>query len=141
MSLKRREVLRMVAAVPAAAWLGNAVAASEAVRWLFVYDDESHASLADSLARRGVAAAPGSLSKLLPADGDCVRFARECLASAPEVIHGVLRPASFLVIAGTAEEAGFRAIEERMQRSPRGSGQVLFSMQHRSRLRGTFRGT
>jgi hypothetical protein len=129
MSIPRREVLRMVAAMPVAAWLGGAVAAVPARR-LFVYEPRLPAALWRPLAvRQGLAA--GALA--LPGDVERVRFARACLAQGPEWIGGVLRPGDFLVLAGSAEEEGYRLREERMLRSPRQSSHVVFSMQHRSR--------
>jgi hypothetical protein len=128
MSLKRREVLQWAAAVPVAAWMGASAAAAPA-RALWVCDDER---------LRLVLGAAGSRVKVLPADVDCVRFARECLSATPEVIHGALRPGSFLVLSGTAEEAGFRLREEGVlsPQWPDGRTRITFSMQHRSALRG-----
>lgn len=131
MSVKRREVLQWAAAAPLAGWAWSA-AAAPSTRLLFVCDDERLKPLNLWIS------APGSQLKLLPPDVDCVRFARECLAAAPEVIHGALRPGSFLVLTGAAEEAGFRLREEGTLNPPWLGGQprITFSMQHRSGLRG-----
>jgi hypothetical protein len=128
MNIQRREVLRIAAAVPMVAWLGKAAAGAFPVRELFVYDHKSMLSLMEA-PRRGGRTTSGSLVKVLPVDADWVRFARECLATAPVWIHGVLCPASFLVLTGAAEEEGYRMCGERWLRS----GQAAFSMQHRSR--------
>lgn len=132
MTLKRRELLQWAAAVPVATWLGQAAAAAPSERALLVCDDPRLMRL---IAASGTA---GTQVKLLPRDAEAVRFARECLAVAPEVIHGALRAGSFLVLAGTAEEAGFRLREEGVLSPPWQDGQprITFSMRHRSRLRG-----
>jgi hypothetical protein len=64
-------------------------------------------------------------------DGDRVRFARACLAAAPRWIGGVLRPVDLLVLAGSAEEEGFRMRDERLLHLPGLTGHVVFSMQRR----------
>ena len=133
MSIRRRELLQWAAAVPMAAWLGRAAAAPARSHGvcLWVCDDERLRSL---LAAAG---APRSRVLVLPTDVDAVRFARECLAAAPQVIHGALLPGSFLVLAGTAEEAGLRIVEEGVLASQWQDGQarISFKMLHRSRLR------
>jgi len=134
MSIRRRELLQWAAAVPMAAWLGRAAAAPARSHGvcLWVCDDERLRSL---LAAAG---APRSRVRVLPADVDCVRFARECLTATPEVIHGALRGGSFLVLSGTAEEAGFRMVEEGVLPTQWQDGQarITFRMLHRSRLSG-----
>jgi hypothetical protein len=101
--------------MPAAATLVEA-SASEPSRMLFVYDG----SAADAV--RWV-----SKSKLAPADarplaGDRVRFAHALLATAPQTIGGLTRHVDLLVIAGAAEEAGYRLIEQSRYRNPSSGG-------------------
>ena len=129
MSIRRRELLQWAAVLPVATRLGRASAAAP-VRTLCVCDDER---LRSWLAAAG---APRSRVLVLPTDVDAVRFARECLAAAPQVIHGALLPGSFLVLAGTAEEAGLRIVEEGVLASQWQDGQarISFKMLHRSRM-------
>lgn len=131
MNRKRREVLQWAAAVPVATWLGRAAAAAPA-RSLWVCDDERLRSL------WAAAGAPRSCVRVLPGQVDSVRFARECLAAAPEVIQGALRAGSFLVLTGSAEEAGFRLVEEGVLAAawPDGQTRITFRMQHRSAFKG-----
>jgi hypothetical protein len=133
MSVQRRDLLRLAAVVPVAAWLGTRRAAAAPLWRLFVYEPRIPASVWQALAaRQGLAA--GSLRlEPLPADLDRVRFARACVAAAPGWIGGVLRPVDLLVLAGTAEEEGYRMWEERMLRGSQ-AGLVVFAMQHRRRI-------
>jgi hypothetical protein len=125
MSLMRRELLLLAAALPAAARLGATRASQPAARRLFVYDPRLPAAV-----WRPLAAQHGLIEALL-LEGDRVRFARACLATAPDWIGGLIRPADLLVLAGSAEEEGLRLLKERRLRRAGGPDHVFFSMQRR----------
>jgi hypothetical protein len=135
MSLRRRDLLLLAAAMPAAACLASAAAAVAAgrapPRRLFVYGPGVPACVWQPLAVRQGLALRHLPVQALALEGDRVRFARACLAGAPDLIGGVLPAADFLVLSGTAEEAGLRLREERLLRSPGQPGHVVFSMRRR----------
>jgi hypothetical protein len=119
--IERREFLRFVAALPGAALLGwrpaPVVAASSPM--VFVYEP----SLPESVWRR-VATRHGPL-EVRPLEGDRVRFARALLARAPQAISGLTRHVDLLLLAGTAEEEGFRMREQSLMESVRGRQPAL----------------
>jgi hypothetical protein len=127
MSMRRRDLLRAAAVLPAATWLAGARASEAGPRRLFVYEPRLPGEL-----WRPLAAGQGLL-QAVPIAGDRVRFARACLASSPDWIGGVVRPADLLVLAGSAEEEGFRMLTERTGLKAGGAGHVYFSMQRRGR--------
>jgi hypothetical protein len=130
MSLTRRDMLLLAAALPAAGGLGRDAAGAVPRRRIFVYGPGVPASLWQSLAvRQGLATGHLPMAALL-LEGDRVRFARACLAGTPDLLGGVLPAADFLVLCGTAEEAGWRLREERLLRAPGQPGHVVFRMQH-----------
>lgn len=54
--------------------------------------------------------------------GDRVRFARALLAAAPQSIVGLTRHVDLLLLAGAAEEADYRLVEQRRSADPRPPG-------------------
>jgi hypothetical protein len=131
MSIQRRDLLRLAATLPAVACLTGHAQASAPGRRLFVYEPGVPASVWRALAARQGIAAAAVLVAAVAIDGDRVRFARACLATAPGWIGGVLRHADLLVLGGCAEEEGFRMYEERTLRLPGLAGHVVFGMQPR----------
>jgi hypothetical protein len=122
MSFPRRGFLRLLVALPGAALLRwtPAEGAGGGSRRLFVYE----AGLAESVwlpvARRH---AP---MEVRPLAGDRVRFARAVLAASPQSIAGLTRHVDLLLLAGTAEEEGFRLVEQSATRLGAGQPALVF---------------
>lgn len=127
----RRDFLGLLATLPGAALLRwtPVRGAPRQVRMVFVYDPQLPGSVWMPVVLRH---APCSARAVT---GDRVRFAREVLASTPQMIGGLTRHADRLVLTGTAEEVGFRVVEEAVLA---GSGKqqalVFWRMQHRREL-------
>jgi hypothetical protein len=125
--LPRRGFLGLLVALPGAALLRwtPAQGAVNGSRMLFVYEAGLSESVWLPVARRY---AP---LEVRPIEGDRVRFARALLAAAPQSIGGLTRHADLLLLVGTAEEAGFRVVEQSVSRPTGQPALVLWRMQHR----------
>jgi hypothetical protein len=106
--IERRDVLKLVAALPGMALLGwePARASAPASPVLFAYHPAVPESVWRPLAQQHGASAAQAI------EGDRVRFARAWLSCAPQSIGGLTGYADLLILAGAAEEEGFRMREE-----------------------------
>ncbi|WP_338242825.1 hypothetical protein [Aurantiacibacter hainanensis] len=102
MKLTRRTLLAGVAAIPAVLGLDRLSAATPIAGSVFLFD----ASLPEATSRRTAAVEAGQQARAI--EGDCIRFAREVVASGPAIIHGWSRQADALLIEEVAAEAGYR---------------------------------
>lgn len=131
----RRDFLGLLATLPAAAVLRwtPAWGASTRARMVFVHEAALPRSVWLPMALRHAAVSPRAL------EGDRVRFARAILADAPLLIGGLTRHADLIVLAGTAEEAGFRLVEQSTLAQPASQPALIFwRMQHRRVREGVF---
>lgn len=130
--IPRRDFLGLAAAVPGVVLLRltPAQAATAGPRRLFVYE----AGLPERIWRPvALRQAPMQARAL---EGDRVRCARALLAAGPQTIGGLTRYADLLILAGTAEEAGYRLGEQvPLPRSARQPALIVWTMEHR--LRGS----
>jgi hypothetical protein len=132
--LPRRGFLGLLIALPGAALLRWTSAPGAVSRSgpLFVYDAGLSESAWLPVAR------PYAPVEARALEGDRVRFARAVLAAAPESIAGLTRHADFLLLAGTAEEEGFRVVEQPVSRSASQPALVFFRMRHRRAIASPF---
>jgi len=119
--IERRDFLRLLGAVPGAALLGWAAARAAATHspMVFVYEPSLPGFVWHRVAMRH------RLAEFRPLEGDRVRFARALLASAPQSIGGLTRHVDLLLLAGTAEEEGFRMREQALMEGVRGTQPAL----------------
>lgn len=122
--LPRRSFLGLALGVSGGLLAGSApaMAALDGERGVLVYDARA--------GERIMRVVRGNYASVHALDGDRVRFARALTAKRPASISGLTRYADFVLLSGTATEAGYRLITE-SKHAAKGGALIAWTMRHR----------